>query len=72
MLRKKDHDQSPIASSANPSNPLIIQSDRRLRLEVHKLLFEEARAAISPFADWEKSLEPIYPFHTYRNHPLAL
>jgi len=69
MLRKKDHDQPPIASSSNPSNPLIIQSDRSLLLEVHNPLFEEARAAISPFADLEKSPEHI---HTYRITPLSL
>ncbi len=36
-------------------NPLIVQSDRSLLLEVHSPLYEAARAAISPFAELEKS-----------------
>lgn len=50
-------------------NPLIIQSDRTLLLEVQNPLFEEVRDAISPFADLLKSPEYI---HTYRITPLSL
>lgn len=52
-----------------PQNPLIIQSDRTLLLEVANPLFEEVRDAISPFADLLKSPEYI---HTYRITPLSL
>ena len=53
----------------NPQNPLIIQSDRTLLLDVHTPRSEEARAAILPFAELEKSPEHI---HTYRITPLSL
>ncbi|MBO0859457.1 MAG: DEAD/DEAH box helicase [Chloracidobacterium sp.] len=53
----------------DPRNPLIVQSDRSLLLEVHSPLYEAARAAISPFAELEKSPEHI---HTYRLTPLSL
>jgi DNA excision repair protein ERCC-3 len=52
-----------------PANPLIVQSDRTLLLDVHAPLAEEARAAIMPFAELEKSPEHI---HTYRITPLSL
>ncbi len=51
------------------SNPLIVQSDKTLLLDVHAPLAEEARAAIMPFAELEKSPEHI---HTYRISPLSL
>lgn len=50
-------------------NPLIVQSDRSILLEVHSPLAERARAAIAPFAELEKSPEHI---HTYRLTPLSL
>ena len=52
-----------------PQNPLIIQSDRTLLLDVHAPQAEEARASILPFAELEKSPEHI---HTYRITPLSL
>ena len=55
--------------AANPLNPLIIQSDRTLLLDVHAQRSEEARGAILPFAELEKSPEHI---HTYRITPLSL
>jgi DNA excision repair protein ERCC-3 len=55
--------------AANPANPLIVQSDRTLLLDVHAARAEEARAAIMPFAELEKSPEHI---HTYRVTPLSL
>jgi DNA excision repair protein ERCC-3 len=53
----------------DPANPLIVQSDRTLLLDVHALRAEDARAAIMPFAELEKSPEHI---HTYRISPLSL
>jgi DNA excision repair protein ERCC-3 len=49
--------------------PLIVQSDQTLLLDVHAAGAEEARAAILPFAELEKSPEHI---HTYRITPLSL
>ncbi|MDR2551674.1 MAG: DEAD/DEAH box helicase [Treponema sp.] len=56
-----DHDRGP--------KPLIVQSDKTLLLDVHAPEAEEARAAILPFAELEKSPEHI---HTYRITPLSL
>lgn len=53
----------------NPSNPLIIQSDRTILLEVDNPAFEIARDQLSRFAELEKSPEHI---HTYRLTPLSL
>jgi len=56
-------------SSFQPHNPLIVQSDHTLLLEVHNPLYEPARTAIGVFAELEKSPEHI---HTYRITPLSL
>jgi DNA excision repair protein ERCC-3 len=56
-------------SSYNPQNPLIVQSDRTLLLEVENPLYEECREVIASFAELEKSPEHI---HTYRITPLSL
>jgi DNA excision repair protein ERCC-3 len=53
----------------NPNNPLIVQSDRSLLLEVDHALHDEARDALAQFAELEKSPEHI---HTYRLSPLSL
>ncbi len=50
-------------------NPLIVQADRSVFLETFNERAEEARAAIAPFAELEKSPEHI---HTYRITPLSL
>jgi len=55
--------------SIMPENPLIVQSDRTILLDVHAEKAEEARSAILPFAELEKSPEHI---HTYRITPLSL
>jgi DNA excision repair protein ERCC-3 len=52
-----------------PDNPLIVQSDNSVLLEVDNPLYEAARDAIAPFAELEKSPEHI---HTYRISPLSL
>ncbi|MDT4941678.1 MAG: excision repair protein [Pseudonocardiales bacterium] len=49
--------------------PLIVQSDKTLLLEVDHPLAREARAAIAPFAELERSPEHV---HTYRLTPLGL
>jgi DNA excision repair protein ERCC-3 len=53
----------------HPANPLIVQGDRTILLEVDNPLHAEARDAIAPFAELEKSPEHI---HTYRLTPLSL
>lgn len=53
----------------NPANPLIVQGDRTILLEVDNPLHAEARDAVAPFAELEKSPEHI---HTYRLTPLSL
>jgi DNA excision repair protein ERCC-3 len=50
-------------------NPLIVQSDRSLLLEVNNAKYEDARNALAPFAELIKSPEHI---HTYRISPLSL
>src|SRR5205814_10616097 len=52
-----------------PQNPLIVQSDRSLLLEVDNPLYEAARDELARFAELEKSPEHI---HTYRISPLSL
>jgi DNA excision repair protein ERCC-3 len=49
--------------------PLIVQSDRTVLLDVHSEKADEARSAIIPFAELEKSPEHI---HTFRITPLSL
>ncbi len=53
----------------NPGNPLIVQSDRTILLEVDHPYYAEARDALARFAELEKSPEHI---HTYRLSPLSL
>jgi DNA excision repair protein ERCC-3 len=59
----------PSMTNHNPANPLIVQSDRTLLLEVQSPQFAAARTAIAPFAELEKSPEYI---HSYRITPLSL
>src|SRR6266700_6292310 len=53
----------------NPVNPLIVQSDKTILLEVDHPQHAEARDALAQFAELEKSPEHI---HTYRLSPLSL
>ncbi len=53
----------------DPNNPLIVQGDRTVLVEVDNPRYAEARDAIAPFAELEKSPEHI---HTYRITPLSL
>src|SRR5689334_11529748 len=62
---ERGHNTMPYA----PQNPLIVQSDRSLLLEVDNALYSAARDELAPFAELEKSPEHI---HTYRITPLSL
>jgi DNA excision repair protein ERCC-3 len=53
----------------DPSNPLIVQGDRSVLVEVDNPKYAEARDALAPFAELEKSPEHI---HTYRITNLSL
>ena len=52
-----------------PENPLIIQSDKSVLVEVASPRYEAARDQLARFAELEKSPEHI---HTYRLTPLSL
>src|SRR6266545_2929456 len=53
----------------DPANPLIVQGDKTVLLEVDSPRYEEARDALARFAELEKSPEHV---HTYRITPLSL
>ena len=55
--------------SYHPERPMIVQGDHSLLLETHNTRFHEARDAISPFAELEKSQQHI---HSYRLNSLSL
>ncbi|MCS7055439.1 MAG: DEAD/DEAH box helicase [Thermoflexales bacterium] len=55
--------------SYRPENPLIVQSDRSVLLEVDNPSYTEARDALARFAELEKSPEYV---HTYRISSLSL
>lgn len=61
--------QNQTSAQPNPFNPLIVQSDRTLLLDVHAPLAEDCRNALIPFAELERSPEHL---HTYRITPLSL
>ncbi len=53
----------------DPANPLIVQSDHTVLVEVDNPRYADARDALAPFAELEKSPEHI---HTYRISDLSL
>src|SRR5207248_874401 len=53
----------------NLENPLIVQADKSILLEVHNPRYEEARDVLARFAELEKSPDHL---HTYRITPLSL
>lgn len=55
--------------SYHPENPMIVQSDKTILLEVDHQRYEDARDELARFAELEKSPEHI---HTYRITPLSL
>jgi DNA excision repair protein ERCC-3 len=57
------------APAFDPTNPFIVQSDRSVLVEVDNPKYTEARDALAPFAELEKSPEHI---HTYRISNLSL
>ncbi len=59
----------PPAFLYDPTNPFIVQSDRSILVEVDNPRYAEARDALAPFAELEKSPEHI---HTYRISNLSL
>ncbi|HUR54571.1 MAG TPA: DNA repair helicase XPB [Gemmataceae bacterium] len=59
----------PTAPTFDPTNPFIVQSDRSVLVEVDNPRYAEARDALAPFAELEKSPEHI---HTYRISNLSL
>src|SRR5262249_2800862 len=58
-----------VAPQYDPRNPLIVQGDRSILVEVDNPKYAEARDALAPFAELEKSPEHV---HTYRLTPLSL
>src|SRR5262249_34262641 len=60
---------APQQPAYDARNPLIVQSDRTVLVEVDNPLYAEARDALAPFAELEKSPEHI---HTYRISDLSL
>ena len=58
-----------MAATTTHDNPLIIQSDLTLLVEVNSPRYAEARDALAPFAELVKSPEHI---HTYRITPLSI
>lgn len=55
--------------SYDPTNPFIVQGDRSILVEVDNPRYAEARDALAPFAELEKSPEHV---HTYRLSNLSL
>ncbi|MFO7631506.1 MAG: DEAD/DEAH box helicase [Caldilinea sp.] len=53
----------------DPQNPLIVQGDKSVLLEVDSPHYQDARDVLARFAELEKSPEYI---HTYRISPLSL
>jgi DNA excision repair protein ERCC-3 len=53
----------------DPSNPLIVQGDRSILVEVDNSRYSQARDSLAPFAELEKSPEHV---HTYRLTNLSL
>jgi DNA excision repair protein ERCC-3 len=58
-----------IGMQYDPQNPFIVQGDRTILVEVDNPRYAEARDALAPFAELEKSPEHI---HTYRLTNLSL
>ena len=56
-------------SGIDPTNPLIVQSDLTVLLELASPRADEARGALARFAELDKAPEHI---HTYRVSPLSL
>ncbi len=65
----KGAESNGVQQQYDPANPLIIQGDRSVLVEVDNPRYAEARDALAPFAELEKSPEHI---HTYRLTALSL
>ncbi len=64
-----DASRASAAMAFDPTNPYIVQADRSVLVEVDNPKYTEARDALAPFAELEKSPEHI---HTYRISNLSL
>ncbi len=53
----------------NPENPIIVQGDKSVLLEVDNDFYQDARDVLARFAELDKSPEYV---HTYRITPLSL
>jgi DNA excision repair protein ERCC-3 len=69
MPAKKPSPTASVAPAFDMNNPLIVQSDRSILMEVDNPKYAEARDALAPFAELEKSPEHI---HTYRLNNISL
>ena len=69
MPPKTKAPQAAQPAQFDPTNPIIVQSDRSVLVEVDNPKYAEARDALAPFAELEKSPEHI---HTYRISNLSL
>ena len=67
--RLPNQDIAKHSMPVNPFNPMVVQSDHTVLLEVDNPSYAEARDALARFAELEKSPEHI---HTYRLSPLSL
>jgi DNA excision repair protein ERCC-3 len=67
--QQKNQGEARVEPAYDPANPLIVQGDRSILVEVDNPRYAEARDALAPFAELEKSPEHI---HTYRLTPLSL
>jgi DNA excision repair protein ERCC-3 len=65
----KTRPATPATPAFDLTNPFIVQSDRSVLVEVDNPKYAEARDALAPFAELEKSPEHI---HTYRITNLSL
>src|SRR3954452_20389402 len=69
MPKTKTAPVRSISPTFSPTTPFIVQSDRSILVEVDNPKYAEARDALAPFAELEKSPEHI---HTYRVTNLSL
>ena len=60
LMPPKPKAQPAPAPSWDPANPFIVQSDRTVLVEVDNPKYAEARDALAPFAELEKSPEHVH------------
>lgn len=67
--QQSDTEKQRVIVSSSSANPIIVQSDRTVLLEVDNPQYSVARDQLARFAELEKSPEYV---HTYRITPLSL